>query len=531
MRSNIRLLETESESEAEEEDEPLLIGNAPHQSASLYYSTGEMEHLLKLKTRYSYEGTNGMGALPPNYVPRSRNICTLTGQRPSCCRRGNGNMLDKWCSQKTPSSRIVYAIILVLLISAVVAFVCWAGLAALSLTEQKKIEKVPVLGGGSSAQCTVAAAASIVYSPAGTIKVVYSNSAQGISYMSNNTYLYSLTDWIPDLQDRERSLTSYFPFSANSLALLYNIPNATQNPPLNISREVLVAIFSGNITRWNHPFIQFYNPHWNPLPDLHITPLHRQDAGSGSNAVMIYILCSFSQTNRIYKWSNCFPYNRQLGAFYDIWPVPDPPGVTITSEQGFLRAVQSIPGSIGFPLLGSVTSALNSTIFSDDFGYAQLQNQDGNFILPSLQNLQTIVASTPMNPSPQTHSFEYNILDMANCSFCYPISNWGYIGFRSQLWDLQCSPSTKSFAAFLKWFYSEAIFTSRSNNPLPQLLLASSSVTLNKSNANLVLHQLAALDPCPDVLFPFSESFVAFTLFDSFLLVCSLIVGLYLYCK
>ena len=63
------------------------------------------------------------------------------------------------------------------------------------------------------------------------------------------------------------------PMYISPIAVIFNVPGATE---LNLKPEVISNIFQGKVTKWNDPSIKADNPSAN-LPDLAITPVHRQD--------------------------------------------------------------------------------------------------------------------------------------------------------------------------------------------------------------------------------------------------------------
>lgn len=60
--------------------------------------------------------------------------------------------------------------------------------------------------------------------------------------------------------ERINSNAITFPMLAIAVVLSYNLPNFPTNLALVISRDVLVDIFLGQITTWNHTRLQNLNP-------------------------------------------------------------------------------------------------------------------------------------------------------------------------------------------------------------------------------------------------------------------------------
>lgn len=139
----------------------------------------------------------------------------------------------------------------------------------------------------------------------------------------------------------------------------YNLPSVTED--LIFSGEVLVDIYSGNITRWNDSQIAGLNPGVT-LPDELITVVHRAD-GSGTTNIWTSYLSRISD-----EWRETVGYATSVN-----WPV----GVGGNGNEGVAGTVLNVPGSIGYI---SLTYAI-----LNDMAFGSVINSSGNVIRPSYE--------------------------------------------------------------------------------------------------------------------------------------------------
>jgi len=157
------------------------------------------------------------------------------------------------------------------------------------------------------------------------------------------------------------------PTAGGAVSVVYNVPGVSN---LKLSRTTLPAIFSGQITRWNDAKIAADNPGVN-LPNQPIKTVVRSD-GSGT---------TFIFTNHL---SAINPYFKgRIGAnTAPKWLTNSLKG---KGNPGVAALVQRTPGSIGYVEYAFAKSnRLNS---------AQIQNKQGQFITPSLQEANKALAA------------------------------------------------------------------------------------------------------------------------------------------
>src|SRR5690606_30274502 len=152
--------------------------------------------------------------------------------------------------------------------------------------------------------------------------------------------------------------------------VVYHIPGVGDG--LKLSPDVLAGIFLGEIERWNDPRIQDLNPDLQ-LPDLAIAVARRAD-GSGTTYTFSDYLSSVSP-----QWEERVGRGRSLN-----WPV----GLGARGNEGVAGLVRQLPGAIGY-----VEQAYAE---QNNLAQAALQNQEGFFVLPSLEGASLAAAGVTM---------------------------------------------------------------------------------------------------------------------------------------
>lgn len=181
-------------------------------------------------------------------------------------------------------------------------------------------------------------------------------SAAGIQQFTSGTLDFGGSEVTPDetaLAKVKRGAV-LVPTAAGSIAVVYNLPDVKSG--LKLSRDVLPAIFLGEITRWNDPKLTALNPGLT-LPDLPITVVHRSD-GSGTTAAFTAHLSAISPT-----WQNT------IGTGLSVeWKA----GTGIKDNAGISAQIQQAQGTIGY-VEYAFAKQLNLAI-------ATLQNQANQYV-------------------------------------------------------------------------------------------------------------------------------------------------------
>jgi len=149
------------------------------------------------------------------------------------------------------------------------------------------------------------------------------------------------------------------PVTAGIVVIAYNVPGL--NLDLRLSRETLLGIFGGEITKWNDPRIAADNP-GALMPNRTISVVTRRD-GSGTTFAFTNHLSAISEA-----WRDTGP---GTGTLID-WPGA---AMTAYGNDGVAGRIRVSEYSIGYVEFG----------FAQRLGLpmAHLQNRAGDFIRPS----------------------------------------------------------------------------------------------------------------------------------------------------
>lgn len=152
------------------------------------------------------------------------------------------------------------------------------------------------------------------------------------------------------------------PTAGGAVAVVYNLPGVSG---LKLSREVLPAIFSGQITRWNDQRIAADNSGVN-LPDLPIRPVVRADS-SGTTFIFTNHLSAIS------------PYFRgRVGASTaPRWTINQLSG---RGNPGVAALVGQTRGSVGYVEFAYATQ--------NNLSPAAVENRQGEYVTPSLESTE-----------------------------------------------------------------------------------------------------------------------------------------------
>lgn len=159
------------------------------------------------------------------------------------------------------------------------------------------------------------------------------------------------------------------PMTAGSIVLAFNLEGVKE---LKLPREVYVAIFMGEIKRWNDSKIADANKGAN-LPDQPITVVRRSD-GSGTTFVFTKHLSAISD-----KWSKGPGTGKSIE-----WPV----GVGGKGNEGVTALIKQTPGAIGYIEFGYATLS--------KLPMASLENKSGTMVAPSFESAQRTLSSAEM---------------------------------------------------------------------------------------------------------------------------------------
>jgi phosphate transport system substrate-binding protein len=119
------------------------------------------------------------------------------------------------------------------------------------------------------------------------------------------------------------------PATLGAVVVVYNLPG---KPFLKLSADVIVAIFTGEINKWNDPLIQELNPGL-LLPAMPIRVIHRSDP-SGTT----YLFSEFLSENSL-QWEESFGTATKIN-----WKI----GMGVSGNSKVIEFLKIVPGSISY---------------------------------------------------------------------------------------------------------------------------------------------------------------------------------------
>jgi phosphate transport system substrate-binding protein len=234
-------------------------------------------------------------------------------------------------------------------------------------------------------------------------------SGTGISQAISGVAQIGASDaYMPDGAMKQTPMLN-IPLAISAQQINYNIPGLN-NVHINLSGPVLAGIYSGTIQYWDDSQIKSINKQYGAkLPHKQIVPIHRAD-GSGDTFIFTQYLSKSTPS-----WASGPAFGTTIS-----WPAVAS-AVGATGNPGMVQTCQNTPYSVAY--IG--VSFLNQTNKAG-LGYAALQNQAGNFVLPSGSTISAAAAavdkSTPADgrvslifaPGAQSYpiiNFEYAIVN------------------------------------------------------------------------------------------------------------------------
>jgi phosphate transport system substrate-binding protein len=272
--------------------------------------------------------------------------------------------------------------------------------------------------------------------PETTVNYASIGSGGGIKQFTGKTVDFGATDApLSASEFQQAGNPVHIPETIGSVVLAYNIPDV--NVPLNLTGEVVADIFLGNITTWNDQRIQELNPGVT-LPSENINIFHRAD-GSGTTFVFTDYLSKVSD-----EWEE------QIGTGKSVqWPT----GIGGQGNEGVTSLIAESPYSIGYIELAYALAT--------DTDYAAVKNQEGNFILPTVNStvaavVAAISAAGATLPS-GNETWENVSITNPTGAESYPISSFSYLLLPQ---DFSENPSmteekAQKLVEFIRWAINE----------------------------------------------------------------------------
>ncbi|MEA1916812.1 MAG: phosphate ABC transporter substrate-binding protein PstS [Campylobacterota bacterium] len=172
-----------------------------------------------------------------------------------------------------------------------------------------------------------------------------------------------------------------FPAVVGAITMAYNLPNI-KNGELKLSDKAIAAISLGKIKYWDNPMITATNEKLN-LPHKKLTFVHRAD-GSGTTFNYTYFLSLVSD-----EWKDAYGAKKLVD-----WPGKQHVGGKTNS--GVAANVKQTPYSIGYIDYADARGA--------GLPMASVENRDGYFVKPTLENFQVAAAKASFDPKKDFYS-------------------------------------------------------------------------------------------------------------------------------
>ena len=190
------------------------------------------------------------------------------------------------------------------------------------------------------------------------------------------------------------------PVALGGIAVTYNLP-VTVPGGLRLTREAIVDIYLGRISRWNDPVLEKLNPRAS-LPNLPIVSVHRSD-GSGTSYIFTDFMSSVSK-----EWKDKVGTGKSVQ-----WPGSNTVGGK--GNEGVAGQVRQTSGAIGYVELAYAMENKLST--------AQVENKNGKWVFCTGSTVQA-AAST----KPTVSATDFSIVDRSGAN-AYPISGytWAFV--------------------------------------------------------------------------------------------------------
>jgi phosphate ABC transporter phosphate-binding protein/phosphate ABC transporter permease protein PstC len=312
-------------------------------------------------------------------------------------------------------------------------------------------------------------------------------SGGGVKQFSEKIVDFGATDAPLTSSEMEKAGEAvHIPETIGSIIVSYNIPEVPDKG-LKLTGPILAGIYLGKITKWNDPQIQKLNPNLF-LPAQNIIVAHRSD-GSGTTFVWTDYLSKVST-----EWE------AQVGKGKSVqWPT----GIGAPGNEGVASTIKSTPYAIGYIEL--------SYALTTRMPYAYLENQEGNFIEPSIDSVRAAVASSTNLLPRGDELWEQVSTTDAPGRDSYPISSFSYILLYRELSTnprIDTLDKARALVDFVSWVITDG---QQFADDLGYVALPNDVVILNQDTLSSltykgqpVLTTESETDPAsPEILVPF----------------------------
>ncbi len=236
--------------------------------------------------------------------------------------------------------------------------------------------------------------------PAIHMEYVPMGTSEGISHLAHNVSDFGAGEAPLSPQQRSTGLLE-LPVAVIAIVPIYNLPQLRER--LQLSGEVLGAIFMGEIRSWDAKEIARLNPGVS-LPHLTIDVVHRP-AGKGTNYVFTEFLSKTSARFRQKIGTSVSPQ----------WPI----GVPAERSSDMAGLVKRTPGAIGYVELQYAVQ--------DKIANAAVLNRAGRFVGASSA---TVTAACSEIEAPKWDNFSASLTNPPGTD-SYPITSFTWLYLRT----------------------------------------------------------------------------------------------------
>jgi phosphate transport system substrate-binding protein len=275
-------------------------------------------------------------------------------------------------------------------------------------------------------------------------------SGGGIEQFTAKTVDFGATDVPMTSQEVQRAGGGVLqvPIALGGVAMTYNLPTVKA---LRLTRENVVDMYLGKITKWNDPALKKINPGVD-LPDLAVIPVNRSD-GSGTT----YIVTDFMSTVSP-------EFKTKVGVGKSVqWPAAGSVGGK--GNEGVAGSVKQTPGAIGYVELAYA--------LENKMTQAAIENKAGKFAICTTAGVKAAAATRP-----DVNATNFSIVDAAGAD-SWPISGYSWVVVYQNPQDKARAKMTKDVLA---WTVTkgQAIAGTLDYVPLPENVQATAMKTLSQ---------------------------------------------------
>jgi phosphate transport system substrate-binding protein len=248
-------------------------------------------------------------------------------------------------------------------------------------------------------------------------------SGGGIRQLSEGTVDFGASDGPMSNEEMAKAKGGailHIPTTLGADVVTYNLPGVTA--PLNLTPDVIAAVFMGRIKKWNDSRIATLNPGV-ALPNQDILVVHRSD-GSGTT----YIFTDYL-TTAVPAWKASVGKGKEVK-----WPV----GLGAKGNEGVAGQVKQTPGTIGYIELAYAKQ--------NKLPIAAVRNKAGQFVIASVPAV-TAAAAAAAAALPANTDYRISIVDGPGAD-AYPISSFTWILVYQRQKD---AAKGKKLVDFLDW--------------------------------------------------------------------------------